>query len=79
MTTRPRNLRPVVRRLSDGRVMTLDELAAEYGPTDPNTVTCTRCGTIRPRSPRAAAWFTVRWGCPACAERADLPVRPGAA
>ena len=32
MTTRPRNLRPVVRRLSDDRVMTLDDLAIEAVP-----------------------------------------------
>ena len=77
--TRPTSLRPVIRRLSDGWVMGLDELAAEYGPTGPATVACTRCGATMPKAPGAPRWFAFRWGCPACAARPDPTDRPGAA
>ena len=77
--TRPTSLRPVVRRLSDGRILELDELAAITAPANTATVTGSRCGESRPKAPRLRAWFTFRWGRPACAAWADLPDRPGAA
>ena len=79
MAARPPNLRPVVRRLSDGRVLEVDELGTVQVPADPTRILCTRCGASRPRPPSSPSWFTFRFGCPDCADRRDLPDRPGAA
>jgi len=76
--TRPSGFRPVVRRLSDGRLFAVDEVGTIPAQDVPGRIVCTRCNASRPRPPSSPAWFTFRFGCPDCAGRRDLPDRPPA-